>query len=75
MFNHFDYKVKRSIVMGGQNSTLTIPYHINFTMRAVDNITIDGPFEVPLGTEMTLIIQNCPECSQEDLYFNGYCPF
>jgi hypothetical protein len=72
--NPLNYTVKRSITMGGQNTTMVIPNNINFTMRAVDSITIDGAFEVPCGTEMTFITQECPECSQEGLYFNGFCP-
>lgn len=73
--NNANYKVKRSITMGGQNSTLVIPNNINFTMRAVESITIDGAFEIPLGTKMTLITQNCPECSQEGVHSQNYCPY
>ena len=73
--NNANYKVKRSISMGGQNTALTIPNNINFTMRAVESITIDGAFEIPLGTEMTLITQNCPECSQEGVHSQNYCPY
>ena len=71
---YYNYKVKHSITMGGQDATMAIPYGINFSMRAVDNIIIDGSFEVPVGTEMTLIIQDCPECSQEGVHSENYCP-
>ena len=73
-FYCFRYKVKHSITMGGQNAALVIPNGISFTMRAVEHITIDGAFEVPLGTEMTLITQSCPECFQEGVHSQNYCP-
>ena len=34
-------------------------------MRAVNSIVIDGGFEVSPGTCMTLMTQDCPECSME----------
>lgn len=74
-FNHFNYSVKRSVTMGGQSTSLVIPDNTNFTMRAVESITIDGSFEAPQGTEMTLIIQDCPECSQEGVHSQNYCSY
>lgn len=75
-FNYFKYKVKRSITMGGQNNaTLAVADTCNFTMRAVDSITIDGAFEIPIGASMTLITQDCPECSQEGVHSQNYCPY
>ena len=74
-FDGFHYSVKRSIAMGGQSgSTLSAPNNTTLTFRAVDSIIIDGPFEVPQGTEMTLIIQECPECSQDGVHSQTYCP-
>lgn len=74
-FNHTDnYKVKRSVTLGSPNASLVIPGNINFTLRAVESITINGEFEVPQGTGMTLIIQDCPECSQEGVHSQNYCP-
>ena len=74
-FNGFVYKTKHSITMGGQNSTLTIPVGRNFTMRAVESIIIDGPFELPLGTQMTLMTHDCPECSMEGVVLPQHnCP-
>lgn len=60
-FYNFNYQVCQSINMGGTQGLLSIPSNINFTMRAVDSITINGGFELPSGTGMTLIIQDCPE--------------
>ena len=58
--------------MGGLSSTLTIPDDNVFTMRAVDSIIIDGSFEVPHGVEMTLIVQECPQCSMEGVVLPSY---
>lgn len=66
-FNNFIYSVKHSITMGGQNITLSIPNNEKFTMRAVESITIDGPFELPHGAEMTLLVQDCPQCTKEGI--------
>ena len=74
-FNLFDYSVKRSITMGGLSTAIVIPNNINFAMRAVESITIDGGFEVPQGTEMSLIIQDCPECSGEGVQSQNYCSY
>lgn len=73
-FNGFNYAVKRSITMGGASTPLVIPDSTSFTMRAVEHITIDHALEVPLGSSMTLITQSCPECSQEGVHSQNYCP-
>ena len=74
-FNGFQYKTKHTITMGGQNSVLIIPTGRNFTMRAVESIIIDGPFELPIGTQMTLMTHDCPECSMEGVEPPTYdCP-
>ena len=65
----------RSLSMGGQNSTLTIPSDRNFTMRAVESVVIDGPFELSLGAQMTLMVHDCPECSMEGVVLPTHnCP-
>lgn len=64
-FSNFDYSVKHSITMGSITGILSIPNNIEFTMRAVNSIIIDGGFEIPIGTCMTLITQDCPYCSDE----------
>lgn len=74
-FNSFVPSVKHTITMGGINAPLVIPNSLDFTMRAVESITIDGSFEVPQGTEMTLIIQNCPTCSQEGVHPITFCDY
>ena len=71
-FNNFEYRTKRSIVMGGVNNTLTIPNNSSFTMRAVESITIDGGFVLPQGAEMTFLIHDCPECSMEGVVLPNY---
>lgn len=74
-FNSFQYSTKHTITMGGQNSTLIIPSDRNFTMRAVESIVIDGPFELSLGAQMTLMVHDCPECSMEGVVLPTHnCP-
>lgn len=71
-FNNFNYTVKHTISMGGLSSTLTIPNDSVFTMRAIESITIDGSFEVLHGVEMTLMVQECPQCSMEGVVLPTY---
>lgn len=73
--NPANYRVMRSVTMGGQSTSLVIPDNISFTLRAVDSITLDGPFELHAGTCMTLITEICPECSQEGVHSQNYCPY
>jgi len=65
--NGFVFAVKHSIAMGSLTGTLTAPTDACFTFRAVESITIDGEFEVPVGTSLTLLTHPCPECSMEDV--------
>ena len=65
-FSDFNFGVKHSISMGDPSGTLAIPNSTSITLRATESITIDGGFEVPVGTEMTLIIQECPEWQVPD---------
>ena len=66
-FESFHYSVKRSITLGSLSSTLSLQDDGNYTLRAVQSITIDGGFEVPVGTSLTLITQECPQCSMEGI--------
>ena len=65
VLNDFDYKVKRSFTLGSLSGIMTLSNNSNYTLRAVQSITIDGGFEVPVGTSLTLITQECPQCSME----------
>ena len=56
----FDYVVKRSIAMGALSGVWSMP-NGSFTLREVEAFTIDGGFEVPIGTELTIISQECPQ--------------
>lgn len=67
-FNNYSYSVKRSITAGAQTGVLTLPCESHIVLRAVESITIDGGFEVPIGTELTLITQDCPQWSTEGLF-------
>lgn len=71
-FNSYSFSVKHSIIMGSQIGVLTLPSDGNYTIRAVESITIDGGFEVPVGTELTLITQECPQWLLEDLSLPSY---
>jgi len=66
-FTNFDYKVKRSITLGSLNGNMTLQNDGSHTLRAVRSITIDGGFEVPVGTSLTLMTQECPQCSMEGM--------
>lgn len=52
--------VKRSISIGSTNG-LIVPQDSSQTFRAVESIIIDQPFELPLGVQMSFIVQECPE--------------
>lgn len=64
-FSNYSYSVKQSITMGSITGVLSLPNNIQFTMRAVDSIVMDKGFEVPVGTSMTLITQECPFCTDD----------
>lgn len=70
--DNYYFSVKNSITMGAQTGVLTLPNDSIYTMRAVESITIDGGFEVPVGTELTLITQECPQWSFEGLNLPSY---
>ena len=60
-FANYDHKLKRSITIGTSNSSLIVPSNTNVSMRASDFILIDGEFEIPVGSQMTLSVHECPE--------------
>lgn len=52
--------VKRSVVIGNTNG-LVLNFSTNKVVRATESITINGPFELQSGGELTLIVHECPE--------------
>lgn len=57
---NYEPGVKHSISIAS-SSGLTLPSTSNVSFRANSSITIDGDFTVPIGAQMTMIIQDCPE--------------
>lgn len=57
---NFDQKVKHNITIGSSNG-ITVLTNTNVTMRACNSITINGPFEVPTGAQLGMIVHPCPE--------------
>jgi len=55
-FASYDYKVKKSIIMGGAT---TVPQNSNIVLRATDFIELQPGFEVPLNTEIYLDVTPC----------------
>ncbi len=70
--DNYRFSVKRSITMGAQTGVLSLPNDSTYNMRAVEFINIDGGFEIPVGTELTLITQECPQWSFEGLNLPSY---
>ncbi len=60
-FNTFDYKVYKTITIGGSGNNISIPSNSNVTFRATDAITISSDFSLPLGSSLNLITHPCPE--------------
>lgn len=60
-FNTFDYKVYKTITIGGSGNNISIPSNSNVTFRATDAITINSDFSLPLGSCLNLITHPCPE--------------
>ena len=52
--------VKKNITVGTSSGTISIP-NTGITLRATDEIIINSNFEVPLGSEFTAIVHDCPE--------------
>jgi hypothetical protein len=61
-FANFDYKVKKTITIGSSNNAVVVPSNTNVSMRAVDYILINGEFELPASSQMTLQTHRCMEC-------------
>jgi beta-glucanase (GH16 family) len=57
----FNHKVYESITIGGYGSDINIPSNTHTVFRATDEITINGNFELPLGSSMELITHPCPQ--------------
>ena len=58
--NNFRPSVKKSIKIESLGE-LVVPTNANLNMRAVDSIVITEGFTVPLGAQITLRTQPCPE--------------
>lgn len=56
----FDYKVYKSITIGGYGSTINIT-NSNTVFRATDAITINNSFDLPAGKTLELITHECPQ--------------
>jgi beta-glucanase (GH16 family) len=59
--NAFTYRVYKSIIIGGYGNSINIPANTHRVYRATENITINGPFELPLGSSMELMTHPCPQ--------------
>ncbi len=59
--NHFDFAVKKSIVITSTFEAVKVESTDKMTFRATESFEITGPFQVDIGGEMTVIMQQCPE--------------
>jgi beta-glucanase (GH16 family) len=57
---NFDQKVMHDITIGSSNG-ITVLTNTNVTMRACNSITITGPFEVPTGAQIGMMVHPCTE--------------
>lgn len=57
----FNYKVYNNITIGGYGSDINIPANSKTVFRATNAITINGNFDLPLGSSLELITQQCPQ--------------
>lgn len=57
---NFDQQVKHDITIGSSNG-ITALTSTNVNMRACNSITIAGPFEVPIGAQIGMMVHPCPE--------------
>jgi hypothetical protein len=55
--------MKRTITIGSPNNAIVVPVTTQQTLRATE-FTINGEFEVPVGSDFTLITHSCP-CAVE----------
>lgn len=58
--SNFDQQVKHNITIGSSNG-ITVSTNTNVIMRACNSITITGPFEVPVGARLGMMVHPCPE--------------
>jgi beta-glucanase (GH16 family) len=56
----FNYKVYKNITIGGSGNTINIPINSKVAFRATDGITINGVFNLPVGSTLDLITHACP---------------
>lgn len=61
-FANFDHKMKNSITIGSSNNAVIVPSNTNVSMRADEFILINGEFELPVSSQMTLQTHRCIEC-------------
>lgn len=52
--------VKHSIVMGASGG-LEVPQSVDITFRASESITIDNEFSIPMGAQVRMMVQGCPD--------------
>lgn len=57
--SNFTYSLKKSITIN-QGSNVVVPANESISLRAVENITINGDFEVPLGCGFIAIVHDSP---------------
>jgi hypothetical protein len=58
-FNTYVYGVKNRITVGNGTTLISVPAGQTVILRAVNNITIENNFEVPLGSEFEAINTPC----------------
>ena len=56
---NYDHQVKHSVEIGAPTG-ITALSTTNVTIRASDYILITGPFEVPIGAKLTMMVHPCP---------------
>lgn len=69
---HFDYGVKKSINISSSEEPVHIGGTDKVTFRATDFFEITGPFQVDSGGEMTVMVQECLQCSMEGVVLPTY---
>lgn len=59
-FVNHDNKMKHSIYIGSSNGQIIVPANTNVSMHAENSIVINGEFELPSCSQMTLSVHDCP---------------
>jgi beta-glucanase (GH16 family) len=57
--NSFSYGIRQNITIGNGSSSVSLSSGDNKTFRATNEITINGDFTVPLGSELNLVPTPC----------------